>query len=74
MKPSPSRTPRVVVIHAAGTIVSIGRHELDWEYMDYGRRAELDELLPRFPGVAAAAGVRSCRRCRRRPIEFGLAR
>jgi L-asparaginase len=51
------RTPRVVLVHAGGTIVSLGRHALDAEYMDHGRRADLDELLPGFPEVTAAADV-----------------
>jgi len=55
--PEAVRKPRVVLIHAGGTIVSLGRDSLDHEYMDHGRRAELDELLPRFPEVTAAASI-----------------
>jgi L-asparaginase len=40
--------PRVALIGAGGTISSLGRHTLDWEYMDHGLRLEADELLERF--------------------------
>jgi len=49
---------RVALIGTGGTISSIGRGSLDlWEYMDAGRKAEPDELLLRFPEVAAAAEI-----------------
>ena len=49
---------RVALIGTGGTISSIGRDSLDiWEYMDTSRKAEPDELLQRFPEVAAAADV-----------------
>src|SRR5262245_47573695 len=41
--------PRVVVISAGGTIGSLGRHRLDWEYMDHGLRQEADELIAQLP-------------------------
>jgi L-asparaginase len=50
--------PRVALIGTGGTISSIGRHSLDlWEYMDYGRKEEPDELLVRFPEAAEAAEI-----------------
>ena len=49
---------RVALIGTGGTISSIGLDSLDlWEYMDTSRKAEPDELLQRFPEVAAAAEV-----------------
>ena len=49
---------RVALLGTGGTISSIGRDSLDiWEYMDTSRKAEPDELLQRFPEVAAAADV-----------------
>jgi L-asparaginase len=49
---------RVALIGTGGTISSIGRDSLDvWEYMDTARKAEPDELLQRFPEVAAAAEI-----------------
>jgi L-asparaginase len=51
------RTRRVALVGAGGTITGLGRHSLDWEYMDYGRRQEPEELLERFPEAAAAADV-----------------
>jgi len=49
---------RVALIGTGGTISSIGRDSLDiWEYMDTSRKAEPDELLQRFPEVAAAAEI-----------------
>jgi L-asparaginase len=53
-----ARKPRVAVIGTGGTISGVGRHSLDlYEYMDYGRRQEVDELVGRFPEVGAAADV-----------------
>jgi len=48
----------VAVIGTGGTISGVGRHSLDlYEYMDFGRRQEADELVARFPEVGAAADV-----------------
>lgn len=46
------RKPRVVVIDAGGTIGSLGRDRLDWEYMDHGLRQEAGTLLEQIPEVA----------------------
>ncbi len=52
------RQPRVAVIGTGGTISGVGRHSLDlYEYMDFGRRQEADELVARFAEVSAAADV-----------------
>jgi L-asparaginase len=49
---------RVALIGTGGTISSIGRDSLDlWEYMDTSHKAEPEELLVRFPEVAAAAEI-----------------
>jgi L-asparaginase len=42
-----ARQPRVVLIGAGGTIGSLGRHTLDWEYMDHGLREGPEALLAR---------------------------
>ena len=47
-----ARMPRVVLIGTGGTIGSLGRHELDWEYMDHGLRQEPEKLLEQVPEVA----------------------
>lgn len=50
--------PRVAVIGTGGSISTVGRHSLDlFEYGDFGRTLEVDELLARFPDVSAAAEV-----------------
>jgi len=55
---SSARKPRVAVIGTGGTISGVGRHSLDlYEYMDFGRRQEADELVARFSEVGAAADV-----------------
>jgi L-asparaginase len=52
--------PRVAVIATGGTISGVGRHSLDlYEYMDFGRRQDADELVARFAEVGAAADVRA---------------
>jgi L-asparaginase len=52
------RRPRVAVIGTGGTISGVGRHSLDlYEYMDFGRRQDAEELVARFPEVGAAADV-----------------
>jgi len=43
----PPGQPRVVLIGAGGTIGSLGRHTLDWEYMDHGLREGPEALLAR---------------------------
>jgi len=55
---SAARKPRVAVIGTGGTISGVGRHSLDlYEYMDFGRRQEADELVARFPEIGAEADV-----------------
>jgi L-asparaginase len=52
-----ARRPRVALIGAGGTISSLGRTTLDWEYMDHGERLEADELLRRFPETSRDVDV-----------------
>jgi L-asparaginase len=50
--------PRVALIGTGGSISTVGRDSLDlFEYGDFGRTLEADELLARFPEVSAAADV-----------------
>jgi len=57
-----TQRPRVAVIGTGGTITTEGRDSLDlFEYMDFGRRLEIEELLARFPEVAGAAELLSVR-------------
>jgi L-asparaginase len=51
------RKPRVVLIGAGGTIGSLGRHRLDWEYMDQGLRQEAEELIAQIPELAREVDV-----------------
>ena len=49
---------RVAVIGTGGSISTVGRHSLDlFEYGDFGRTLDVDELLARFPEVSTAADV-----------------
>jgi L-asparaginase len=52
-----ARKPRVVLIGAGGTIGSLGRHTLDWEYMDQGLREDPDALLARVSEATREADV-----------------
>jgi L-asparaginase len=49
MTATPASRPRVALIGAGGTIGSLGRHALDWEYMDHGLREQPEALLERLP-------------------------
>jgi L-asparaginase len=49
--------PRVVLIGAGGTIGSLGRHTLDWEYMDHGLREDPAALLERVGEAAHGIDV-----------------
>ncbi|MBI4183968.1 MAG: asparaginase [Proteobacteria bacterium] len=49
----PEKKPRIAVIGTGGSISIPGRHSLDlFEYGDYGRALEVDELLAMIPEVA----------------------
>lgn len=48
--------PRIAIIGTGGTISVAARHSLDlFEYGDYGRVLQVDELVSRFPELAAEA-------------------
>ncbi len=49
---------KIAIIGTGGSISTVGRHSLDlFEYSDYGHVLEIDELVSRFPEVAAQADV-----------------
>ena len=51
--------PRVAVIGTGGTISFDGRDSLDtYEYMEFGTRREVAEVVGRFPEIGAAAELR----------------
>jgi len=53
-----SRKPRIAMIGTGGSISTPGRHSLDlFEYSDYSPPLEVDELIGRFPEIAAQAEV-----------------
>ena len=50
--------PKVAIIGTGGTISFAGRHSLDtYEYMDFGERQTVPQILARFPEVEAAAEI-----------------
>ncbi len=52
--------PKVVVIGTGGTISFDGRHGLDtYEYVEFGERHEIGEVLARFPELGAMAEIES---------------
>ncbi|MBL6600792.1 MAG: asparaginase [Alphaproteobacteria bacterium] len=52
------RKPRIAFLGTGGTISFTGRDSLDtWEYMDYGERQSVTEILARFPEVEANAEI-----------------
>jgi L-asparaginase len=52
------RKPRIAFLGTGGTISFTGRDSLDtWEYMDYGDRQSVTEILARFPEVEANAEI-----------------
>jgi len=54
----PPNMSRVAVIGTGGSISIVGRHSLDlFEYDDFGRVLEVDELLTRIPEVKVEAEV-----------------
>ncbi|MDP6707710.1 MAG: asparaginase [Alphaproteobacteria bacterium] len=53
-----TKLPKVAIIGTGGTISFTGRHSLDvYEYMDFGRRQSVAEILARFPEVGEAATI-----------------
>ncbi len=54
---SPSR-PRVLVINCGGTIASLGTSSVDvLDYMDFGEKLPVEEIVKRVPELAAVAVV-----------------
>lgn len=52
------RKPRIAFLGTGGTISFTGRDSLDtWEYMDYGERQSVTEILARFPEVTDNAEI-----------------
>ena len=52
------RKPRIAFLGTGGTISFTGRDSLDtWEYMDYGTRLSVSEILARFPEVSEVAEI-----------------
>jgi L-asparaginase len=49
--------PRVALIGAGGTIGSLGRHRLDWEYMDQGLRQDAEALIAQMPELTREIDV-----------------
>ena len=50
--------PKVAIVGTGGTISFTGRHSLDvYEYMDFGRRQTVAEILARFPEVSDQAEI-----------------
>lgn len=50
--------PRIVVIGTGGTISFDGRHGLDtYEYVEFGERHDIGEVLARFPELEAMAEI-----------------
>jgi hypothetical protein len=52
------RKPRIAFLGTGGTISFTGRDSLDtWEYMDFGTRLAVSDILARFPEVSDAAEI-----------------
>lgn len=50
--------PKIAFLGTGGTISYTGRDSLDvWEYMDYGTRLNISDILKRFPEVEDAADI-----------------
>ncbi|MBH68956.1 MAG: L-asparaginase [Rhodospirillaceae bacterium] len=50
--------PRIAFIGTGGTISYTGRNSLDvWEYMDYGTRLNVSEILSKFPEIGQSAEI-----------------
>ena len=50
--------PKIAFLGTGGTISYTGRNSLDvWEYMDFGTRLNISEILSRFPEVEEAADI-----------------
>ena len=54
----PTRKPRIAFLGTGGTISYTGRDSLDvWEYMEFGTRLAVADILARFPEVSDAAEI-----------------
>ena len=53
-----TKKPRIAFVGTGGTISYTGRNSLDvWEYMDYGTRLNVSQILSKFPEVGQAAEI-----------------
>ena len=51
-----AKKPKIAFLGTGGTISYTGRNSLDvWEYMDFGTRLSVTEILSRFPEVEESA-------------------
>lgn len=54
--------PKVAVVGTGGSISTLARDSLDlYEYADFGKRLDVDELLARFPELSGIAELRPVR-------------
>ena len=53
-----AKKPKIAFLGTGGTISYTGRNSLDvWEYMDFGTRLNVKEILSRFPEVEKSAEI-----------------
>ena len=53
-----AKKPKIAFLGTGGTISYTGRNSLDvWEYMDFGTRLSVSEILSRFPEVEDSADI-----------------
>ena len=53
-----AKKPKIAFLGTGGTISYTGRNSLDvWEYMDFGTRLSVSEILSRFPEVKDSADI-----------------
>ena len=53
-----AKKPKIAFLGTGGTISYTGRNSLDvWEYMDFGTRLSVSEILSRFPEVEDSVDI-----------------